>query len=293
MKDLITIFTPTYNRAKTLNACYNSLKSQSSKEFVWQIVDDGSTDNTESLVKTFISEKEIDIIYIRKENGGKASAINLSLEKCNTELWMCLDSDDLLTKNAISKIINCYSSIKNNKKVCGIFALRSTPDEKPMQKKYIPKEIKYTTQNQVRYKFKIPPEYVHVYKTEIIKKYKYPKIQGENYFPLSYVFDQIDKEYTYLVSQEALMICEYREDGMTRNKRNIIKKNPIGYMIYKRQAIDLAPDLISKVKACITYNTACILSNEKEIIKKSPQKFLTAVCYPFGVLDYLLRYKKL
>ena len=53
----ITIFTPTYNRAHTLNNLYKSLINQKCKDFIWMIVDDGSTDNTKEIVKKFKSEK--------------------------------------------------------------------------------------------------------------------------------------------------------------------------------------------------------------------------------------------
>ena len=68
---LITVFTPTYNRAYILKKCYDSLVVQTSENFVWQIIDDGSTDNTRDLVEQFVSDGKIEIEYYYKENGGK------------------------------------------------------------------------------------------------------------------------------------------------------------------------------------------------------------------------------
>jgi len=51
MKKQITVFTPSYNRAYILPQCYEALKRQTCKDFIWQIVDDGSTDNTRELVQ--------------------------------------------------------------------------------------------------------------------------------------------------------------------------------------------------------------------------------------------------
>ena len=48
---MITIFTPTYNRKKTLPKLYKSLKNQNDKDFEWLIVDDGSSDGTDKLIE--------------------------------------------------------------------------------------------------------------------------------------------------------------------------------------------------------------------------------------------------
>ena len=62
----LTVFTPAYNRAHTIGRTYKSLCSQKCKDFVWLIVDDGSTDNTAELVKDWMSKDngfEIQYIY--------------------------------------------------------------------------------------------------------------------------------------------------------------------------------------------------------------------------------------
>lgn len=293
MKPFITVFTPTYNRKENLEKCYDSLIKQTNKNFIWQIIDDGSTDDTEDLVKNWQSEKIIEIIYMKKNNGGKASCINLSLENTHTQLWVCLDSDDYFIGNAIERINDGFQKIKKNNEVCGMFALRSQQDGSPMQNKSIPLDIEFTTQSYIRYNLKIPPEYVHVFKTEIIKNYKYPIIENERFMPLSYVFDQIDKSYKYKVLHEPIMVCEYQSDGMTKNKRKLIKENPIGYRIYKRQAMLLAPSTKEKIKAAITYNTACILAKSRGNVRHTPYKLLTIICFPFGLIDYILRYSRI
>lgn len=286
----ITVFTPTFNRKENLKQCYESLLSQTNKNFVWQIVDDGSTDNTDSLVNQWIDEQEIDIIYIKKENGGKASSINASLSETNTDLWMTLDSDDYLFPNAIEIILNKYPLIKTDDNICGMFALRSSPNGEPMQKVQIPEDIEYATQNYIRYNLGIPPEYMHVFKTEIIKKYPYPIIKGENYIPLSYVFDQVDQDYEYLILNQPLMVCEYQEGGITNTKRKLIKKNPKGYTLYKKQLIELAPDFKTKIKASANYVTGCLLSRERNWLKNTGSKGYVLLASPIGLADYIIRY---
>lgn len=289
----LTVFTPTYNRAHTLGKCFESLKEQTSGDFVWQIVDDGSTDNTEQLVKDFIKTAGFEIKYVKKENGGKVSAINKSLEITKTPLWVCLDSDDYFTPDAVRIIIENYPAIKDKKDICGLFALRSKPDLTPMQGMSIPEDVKYATQHDIRAKYGIPPEYVQVYKTAIASNYKYPIFKGEKYMPLSYVQDQMDEKYKFFILRDPLMVCEYFPDGITQNHHKLVKNNPNGYIEFRRQQIVLSKSFKSKAIACITYDTGNIIAHKKGWIKNSPAKALCVLCYPAAKLDYYRRYKNL
>ena len=276
-----------------MHKCYESLLRQTSDNFVWQIVDDGSTDNTKELVEGFIAENKMEIVYHRKENGGKVSAINYSFEITDTPLWVCLDSDDYLTDNAVEVIERHYPCIRDDESLCGLFGLRSAPDLKPMQGKEFPAGVVTATQFEVRHTYQIPPEYVQIYKTKVASQYKYPIFPGEKYVPLSYVQDQIDVKYRFHIIREATMVCEYLQDGITNNQKKLVKKYPKGYTAFKKQQIELAPNFMYKLKACITYDTGCILSKNKNWLKESPSKLLTLVCYPVAYLDYLLRYKNI
>ena len=114
---MLTIFTPTFNRAELLKRVYDSLLRQREKNFSWLIVDDGSTDNTKEVVEEWLREGRINIQYEYQENGGKMRAHNQGVNLCNTELFLCLDSDDFLTEDAVEIILSCYEKkIKGNPK---------------------------------------------------------------------------------------------------------------------------------------------------------------------------------
>lgn len=290
----ITIFTPTYNRKELLSKCYNSLLKQSNKQFVWQIIDDGSEDETNSLVDKWIEEGEMNIEYIYKENGGKVSAINRSLEITNTKYWFCLDSDDYLTDNAIEIIIKKLKLIEDNENICGLLGLRIGIDGKPMGNvNSIPADLKFAKLRDIRIDLGIDTEYIQVFKTKVVKQYPYPLIKGEKFMALSFAFDQIDAKYNYLIIHEGLMISEYQEDGMTKHKRKLIKENPKGYTLYNKQRFLLEKNLKQKIKAAILYNIGNILdieSNVKKSVEKSPSKFITAILYPLSYIIYKIRY---
>ncbi len=286
MEKLLTVFTPTYNRAYCLKNCYKSLIQQSSCNFIWQIIDDGSTDGTDELVKQFQNENFIQIEYIWKPNGGKASAINESLKYVSTPLWLCLDSDDILTTQAVEVICNNYREIKEQEKVCGLFAVRSNAKLEPMSGIDVPDSIDYATQGKIRYKLGVKPEYVQVYKSKIIKQYEFPMYEGEKFITESFVQDQIDKKYVFRVIHHPLMVCEYLEDGYTAHYTELIAKNPNSFMCFYYQRVKESPYFKQKVISAIVYNA---LSHEKDRLK-GKKRYNLLIC--LTVIPGWFYYKK-
>ena len=119
----ITVFTPAYNRAHLLPRLYQSLLAQKEHDFEWLIVDDGSTDDTEAVITSFIAEGQIKIRYHYKENGGKHTAVNLGVQKALGNLFFIIDSDDCLTQNAIETLDLQWTNIENRGDLCGIIGL--------------------------------------------------------------------------------------------------------------------------------------------------------------------------
>ena len=105
---LLTVFTPTFNRRHTLPRTYESLLRQSCKDFIWLIVDDGSSDGTGGMVAEWINDGKMDIKYIYQDNQGMHGAHNTAYRNIETELNVCIDSDDYMPEDAVEKIINCW-----------------------------------------------------------------------------------------------------------------------------------------------------------------------------------------
>jgi glycosyltransferase involved in cell wall biosynthesis len=291
--NIITVVTPTYNRAYTLEKVYNSLRSQTIKSFEWMIIDDGSTDDTSELVMRWIKEDvDFKIHYHKKTNGGKASALNYAFDKVKSKYFVCLDSDDTFTENAIQLAIMNLTEIENNEKYCGILALRTAPNGEVLGGKQIPIYINEITLSELTNRFGIRSELICFYKTEIVIKYKFPEIEGEKFISPAYLEHKISRDFKLLAVREAYCICEYLADGLTRNKIEVIKKNPKGYTLVIREAFDLSTNFIWKSKNCLMYIAGSILSGEKNIIKNSPNKLMTSLYYPLGLLTYLIRFRQ-
>lgn len=124
----LTVFTPAYNRAYTLPRTYESLKSQQNTGFVWLVVDDGSTDHTADLVRQWQSEaNDFEIRYIYKENGGMHTAHNAAYANIDTELNVCIDSDDALAPDAVQIIFDAWQQVRD-KGYAGLLGLDAAFD---------------------------------------------------------------------------------------------------------------------------------------------------------------------
>lgn len=291
MEKILTIITPTYNRAHTLKMCYESLLNQTIDNFEWMIIDDGSTDNTEFLVKQWINEAKIIIKYYKKVNGGKASALNYAFKKINTKYLVCLDSDDTFSKKAIELTINKLIEIENDNECCGILALRTAIDGKVLGGRPIPSGVERIKRQDIENKYKINSELICFYKSEIICNFTFPSIPNEKFISPAYLEYEVSREYYFRVSQDVLCYCEYYADGLTKNKNRIIKQNPIGYTIVKKQSYELSNNIILKAKHCMMYICGSMLAKQKNIITNSPNKLMTIMFYPLGWLIYIFKYK--
>ena len=280
-KKKIAVVTPTYNRVGLLKYCYESLINQTSKDFVWLIIDDGSTDKTETNVLEWKSEKKIKIEYFKKANGGKASALNMALDLAESQYFVCLDSDDTFSKDAIEKALAQLSVIDENNHYAGVLALRTRPDGVVLGGKQIPNDVSEVNLPKIN-QLKINSELIIFYKTNIINKYRFPEIKGEKFISPAYIEYEIGRKYSFLPSRETYCYCEYMEDGLTKNKKKIIKKNPKGYSIVKRQSFELTEGFFHKCKHGAMYIAGSILSSNRNFIKESPNKFLTIMLFPFG-----------
>ena len=120
---MLTVFTPSYNRANCLPRLYESIKAQSNKNFEWLIVDDCSVDETEIIVREWVNDGSIKIRYIYQENGGKARAFNNGVKNAEGELFFCVDSDDYLPNDAVELILDRWNKV-DDAKIAGIIGLK-------------------------------------------------------------------------------------------------------------------------------------------------------------------------
>lgn len=283
MKSL-TIFTVTYNRARTLPALYKSLCEQKCKNFIWLVVDDGSTDNTRELIESYSKQDNgFEIRYVYKENGGMHTAHNEAYKNIDTYFSMSIDSDDLLAEDAVSKIYD-YWERYGSEDYAGIIALDCDKNGRLCGKK-LPDQ-KSTT---------ITHYYEHggcgdkklVYRAEIIKNTpEYPVFEGEKYFSLRYKYTIIDEKYEMLILNDYLCVVDYQDDGSSNNMLWQYKKNPKGFAYLR--IFDMQHDKTIKRKfiSNVHFVADSHLAGDKLYFGKSPKKLLTLCAWPFGIALY-------
>lgn len=286
MAPTLTIFTPAYNRAYTLHLCYESLIRQTSKDFVWLIIDDGSTDQTKALVDKWICGNKIQIRYYYQENQGMHGAHNKAYELIETELNVCIDSDDYMPDDAVKKIISFWKRFGSDQ-YAGIVGLDAHPNGKLIGTK-MPKELKETSLTNLYAKHKVKGDKKLVYRSEVTKKTPpYPIFQGEKYCPLSYKYILIDQQYPLLVMNEILCYVEYLPDGSSMNIIHQYKRNPRGFSFFRKIAMQYAPSFKERFRESVHYVSSNLMINNYRFLTESPRFFTTLLSVPFGLLLYL------
>ena len=285
VKHTLTIFTPSYNRAYTLHKCYESLKKQSNKDFLWLIIDDGSTDNTKELVDSWIDENIIEIKYHYQNNQGMHGAHNTAYELMDTELNVCIDSDDYMPEDAVEKIIDFWKKNKRDD-LAGIIALDAYEDGNVIGQKF-PDDMKETTLFEVNNIHKIPGDKKLVYRTELTKEYPYPLFEGEKYVGLAYKYYKLDEKYKLATLNEVLCIVEYLEDGSSRNMLNQYRKKPRGFAFYRIENMkNSRASWKFKFKESIHYVASSLIAKNKKFLLETPKKGMAIASLPLGVILY-------
>ena len=262
---MITVFTPTYNREQTLRRLYKSLKNQTVKNFEWIVVDDGSNDGTEKLIKEFIDEDEIPILYKRVKNGGKMRAINIGVSLAEKEFFFIVDSDDYLSEKAMETIEEEIVTLPDD--YAGIVfrkvevfdngeSVRKNETFGGAQIDSNPLDIFYNK--------KILGDKAEIVKTAIMREYAFPEIENEKFIPEGYIWNQIGENYIFRYIDKGIYYYQYLDDGYTRKFSEIIKNNPKGLKLYYQYMLRKKIPIKNKAKFLIRFFQSMYYDWKKE-----------------------------
>lgn len=289
----LCVFTPTYNRAYCLEDLYRSLVVQTSQDFHWLIVDDGSTDETQALVEELASRGEISISYLCQRNGGKQRAWNTAVHACNQELFFCVDSDDTLVPDAVEAILARWEEARREEGVAGIVGLDGTSSQKPLGT-WMPEGLGRTTIWSLYYKAGHKGDVAVIYRADVLRRHPFVVAEGEKFIAETYVYFLIDDEYELAVLNKVLILADYRDDGYTSNARRITRENPQGYIRLKRMHIERADTFPLKFKASILYLVGYHFSKETMLdgVRKAPNPAIAALAAPFAWVLAITEFQK-
>ena len=279
----LTIFTPTYNRAYILPQLYDSLCEQTSQEFEWLIVDDGSTDNTWELIEKWMHEERVEIRYFFQENSGKMMAHNKAVQESKSELFMCVDSDDYLcSAQVVGEVISYWDCHHKNSKdgICGIIAYKEIGKNR----------MSFPEGMDVAHKSELPAkgfnaEVSLIFNSSVLGQHLFPQFKGEKFVTDDYIYDQIDQKYKFLLFPYFVQHCEYHDDGYSHNYMKLLFNNPQGFRAYHNQYVKFKKKRYFKSVIC--YVALSLRIGDWGMFRHASSKTLTVLLFPFGVLKYL------
>lgn len=262
-----TILTPTYNRASLLSSLYKSLVYQSFKDFEWIVIDDGSNDNTKTVIENFINEDKISIRLIHQKNGGKHRALNRGVKEAKGELLFIVDSDDSLPIDSLERVSRQYEKIKNSAYIGGVCGLMAHHDGTIIGTRDIVTSTVLSS-IEMRFKYGFKGDLCEVFRTSVLRAFPFPEIGNEVFCPEDLVLNRIATDYKLLFFNEVIYSRDYLDGGLTSNIIKIRMKSPIASMMCYAELLPLNIPFVYKLKAAINYWRFRLCYHEKESYPK-------------------------
>ena len=301
----LTVFTPAYNRAHTLGRTYQSLCRQTCKDFCWLVVDDGSTDNTRELVASWIDAPQtaadfsgqcdagFSIRYIWKENGGLHTGYNTAYANIDTELCVCIDSDDWMPDDAVEKITRCWQE-KGSSKYAGIMGLDFDTKGKPLGG-FFPDDLHEAYFLDMYINNIHRADTKEVMRTELMKQVA-PQVgfEGEKNFNPVYMLLQVCDDYPLIVLNENLCIVEYQQDdSMSRGIYRQYMNSPRSFAKLRRLEMNLKRNTFkNRFRSAVHYVSSCIIAKDSSWLKDAPNRTMVLIAAPLGLCLFLfIKYK--
>ncbi|MBR4333254.1 MAG: glycosyltransferase family 2 protein [Clostridia bacterium] len=287
-KPFLTVFTSTYNRTKTLPRTYESLRRQTDKDFEWLIVDDGSTDNTEEIVKPWLeAENGFPIRYIKKKNEGFHTGYNTAIANMDSTLAVCIDSDDYMPDDAVEKIHQCWME-RGGPQYGGISGLDCHTNGELIGGRFPDglNAVNLISFSQGKYNVKQGDKKI-VVRTDLYKQVAPMKVYpGEKFFNPHYMALEISRKYDFLALNECLCLVDYQPNGMGSNMFRQYKNSPNSFLEIRKQHFSFSGNSFkSQIRNGIHFVSSALLAHRftKEFWQFD-KKLLLMVCFLPGAV---------
>jgi glycosyltransferase involved in cell wall biosynthesis len=210
-----TVFTATFNRARTLPRVHASLAQQTFRAFEWLIVDDGSTDETNELVKTWLAEGSVPIRYIQKPNGGKHTAWNVGIDEARGQFFISIDSDDSCTPDALQVLRDAWEGIDPlvREGFTGVCSLVKDPNGDVVGDPF-PLDVFDSDSNALRFRHRVRGDKWGFHRIDVAREFRFPEYEGLRHVPESIVWGRIGNHYRERFINKALLV--YCDDAEVR-----------------------------------------------------------------------------
>lgn len=177
-KPLVSILTPTWNRAAYLDRVWNGLNSQTYKHIEWIVCNDGSTDETEAKLSELRAKSTFPVTIISASiHIGKTRMDNEAVAHARGEFILWNDSDDYLLPQAIEQLVATWNTIPeaDRKDYVGVTALCA--NEQDVISTKLPGTGPFdTTWNDLRERFKVSGDMLNFTRSSVLKHHPFPEI---------------------------------------------------------------------------------------------------------------------
>ena len=177
-------------------------------------------------------------------------AHNTGVGLADTELFLCLDSDDYLVENAVESLLHAYEDAlaKNSegKLIGGVVAHKGRSEEEIFGGNDFP--VKGTSTLYGLYQKGFSGETTLMFRTDILKRFPFPEIEGEKYVPEDYIYDKIDTVCVLAVLPQIITVCEIVDGGYTDSVRKLRRDNVNAFYLYYEQRAFITPRSFNRLK---------------------------------------------
>lgn len=282
----LTVFTPLYNREEYIDRLYDCLCEQSDKNFKWLVIDDGSKHDSTERFLALADKADFSIAYKYKPNGGKHTAINMASQLIETRFTLILDSDDVLTNDAV-ETVNKYIAKYSCDDTIGILSFqRGYSDREPVR---FEKDEEVSDHISYRINRNLPGDCCEVIRTAVLQEYPFPVFEGEHFMEESHLWIGSADKYKTVYVRKVIYLCKYLEDGLTKAGRQMRRNCPLGGM--HCQNVGLNPRCSFKFRAkkamLLIYYGKVRGMKMSEIRKQSPCPGFVGLFTVPGLLLYL------
>ena len=261
---MLTVVTATYNRAYTLPRLFDSLLQQTRLDFEWVVVDDGSTDETESLLKDFQALATFSMRVIKQKNAGKHVAINSGVQASSGAWVYFVDSDDALTVDAV-EVFTAAAASDRDKTTVGYCYRRQAFSGKIVGRPADGSTAELTVMTPTAAGNFYEGDLAYIFKRAALMKHPFPVFAGEKFVPELLIWNRIsDAGIINFCGNKVLYLCEYLEDGYTANFSSMLRRNPLGFGVYYKHQILREQSAVRKIKCLIRYVQCLVFSMTKE-----------------------------
>jgi glycosyltransferase involved in cell wall biosynthesis len=287
-KPRFSIVTPTYNRAHLLPRVFAGLQAQTTQDFEWIVVDDGSEDATKDVVEQLVGSAKFPIRYLWQPNSGTHVSINRGVAKANGQFIGILDSDDYYRPDALDRFWLHWNRIARSRRMhfVGVTALVQFTDGRVVGTRF-PADVLDSDAIECHWKYRVTGDKLGFLRTDVLREFPFPEDLGR-FVPESLIWNRIALQYQTRFVNEIWAIKEYQADGLSSHIRSVVLGSPDATILALRELIAIGNRLPFRAKVLASAKLIRLASHKRTWRDCSmvPGKEL-AMALPLGIAAFL------